>query len=589
MVKFKNSILNLKDISKIFIKVFKILFNSNKRYIITNLIITIILGISPVISIKLMQYLMNYLQKSNATIQNMIIIVLIYILVDLITMVLGYLDNYHSTIFQIKFTGEIESMILERTKNLSLKQFENPHTYNIIQRAEQGGAGQLFTFYQSNISIMKKVITLISTAMVIIVWRWWMILIISIIPIFLYIKMLEISKEQYSIHRKRTEKERVLWYMKYLLTKDIAFKEIKQNNLNTYLLDKYKSVYKEIVNSEFFIVRKRFRVSTIFTILDQGLIGAIFIYILFQAILKKILIGDTMAYINSICKIKDNIINVLTSFANIYKDSLYINQFFEYFDLTTNKKKYKKYKIKDIDSIDVINLKYKYDGCKDYALDDINFSIKKGENIGIIGRNGSGKTTLIKILSGFYDDYEGEIFFNNINLKMIDKDSLRKLTSVLFQDFTKYELTLKENIGIGNIEEIYNIEEMKQIIKKVDLSKFQNYNFETQLGSWFNDGIQISGGEWQKIAIGRALFKNSSFIILDEPTSALDPISRINLYKNIKSELKNKIGIVITHKISEMKYFTNNIIILDKGRIIGKGSHSELIKKSDIYKEMLYN
>ncbi|MEK3660625.1 ABC transporter ATP-binding protein [Paenibacillus sp. FSL F4-0236] len=479
-------------------------------------------------------------------------------------------------------------MVLKKTEGLSLKQFEDPAIYNVIQRAEQGSEGSLFSYYTTYITVIQKVITLVSITLVLIMWKWWIVVIISIIPLIMSFKMLQINEEQYLIRRNRTGKDRMLWYMGFLLTKDISFKEIKLNNLNPYFVEKYKSIYSTIVKSEIPLIKKRFKYSFLFGVLDQIVIGFIFLVIVLDTFHKKIMIGDTMAYVNSTSKVKESILALLNSIVSIYKESLYINQLFEFLDLSPHYDTQRTYKLENITSIDTRDLSYKYKENQNYVLQNINLSISKNQIIGIVGRNGSGKTTLIRILSGFYDDYEGEVFINNVNLKIIDKSSFRKLTSVLFQDFSRYEMSVRDNVGVGNLNEINNDDLLNETIKITGFNKRLDQGLDSQLGNWFDDGIQLSGGEWQKIAISRVLLKEADFLLLDEPTASLDPLSEVELFHNIQKTLSKRISVIITHRLSDLETIADDIIILDDGRIIDKGKHTDLMIKSEVYQRM-YN
>lgn len=584
----QNKIQKIKDSLNVFRKVLRLLVRCDCKYIIFNLCVTCIKGLIPVTLIIIMRELMNSLQSLQVGLRSTLILAALYIITDLFNTVLSNLDGYYGGKFNLKFSGEIKKVVLEKTEEISLKQFEDPTIYNMIQRAEQGSNGNLFSFYMTHIVVIQQVITLIGTATILIMWKWWMVLAISVIPLILSFKMLKINEEQYLIHRNRTSKDRMIWYISYLLTKDLAFKEIKLNKLHQYFVNKYKDIYKTVVDSEMPILNKRFKFDFIFTILDQVVLGWVFFMIIVDTFNKKIMIGDTMAYISCISKVKDNVSSLLNSLVSIYKDSLYINQLFEFLELPSDYDEKRIYKLEDIQLIEIKNLSYRYKTSQDYVLKDVNLTIKQNEVIGIIGKNGSGKTTLTRILSGFYDDYEGEIFFNGINLKTIEKSSLRKLTAILFQDFPRYEMTVRENIGVGNLKMIEEDKILEDIMRITGITKFLDKGLDTQLGNWFDEGMQLSGGEWQKLAISRVLLKEADFLILDEPTASLDPISEMDLFHNTRSMMHKRISIIISHRMADLERITDRIVILDKGRIIGVGSHNELIKKSDIYKKMYY-
>ena len=205
-----------------------------------------------------------------------------------------------------------------------------------------------------------------------------------------------------------------------------------------------------------------------------------------------------------------------------------------------------------------------------------------------LGRNGSGKSTLIKILSGLYEIKYGEILINGIPLKKIDIEDYHTKMSVLFQDFVKYELTLKENIGFGDIKEFNSTDRMKEILDKLQtkfLKKDGEYDFDIQLGNWFDDGQQLSQGQWQKVALARAYFKNASIYILDEPNAALDTVSEREIFDDFFEISKGKIGIFISHRLNAAKK-ADKIIVMDDGRVVGMGKHEDLLKNCLVYQTL---
>lgn len=302
----------------------------------------------------------------------------------------------------------------------------------------------------------------------------------------------------------------------------------------------------------------------------------------------NILIGDVITYIKAISNSKSNITSILVGLSNMVSKSLFLGQLFEFFDLKEEDIS-NKIKIDEIREIEIRNLYYKYNSSKEYVLKNVNLRINKNEKIAILGMNGSGKTTLIKLIMGFYRNYEGNILINGIEVRDIDKESLLKEISTLFQDFVKYEASFRENISYSNLKIMSEDEKIKNIAKKfnfLDLIDSYDKKLDTQLGMWFDDGVNLSMGQWQKIALARAFAKNSSMYILDEPNASMDAITEkeiSDLYENI---LENKIGIIIAHRFLNIVNIVDKIIVLQNGEIIESGSHEELIKKGNIYKKL---
>nr|WP_236887070.1 ATP-binding cassette domain-containing protein [Clostridioides difficile] len=246
-------------------------------------------------------------------------------------------------------------------------------------------------------------------------------------------------------------------------------------------------------------------------------------------------------------------------------------------------------KIDSIEKIEFKNVFFKYKKEQDYILKNINLVLEKGTSFAIVGLNGSGKTTLGKLMMGYYFDYEGEILINGTSIKNIDMNSYRNKIGFLFQDFLKFEATLRENIYYGNLSLINDDMNLEKIINKFDLNKIlegENDKYDTQLGYWFDSGKQISIGQWHRVALSRTFVKNADVYLLDEPNSSLDPFTE-NRLSNLYSEVfENKIGIIITHRFINIVKKVDEIIVIDNGNIIEKGTHEHLLHTGTLYSKL---
>lgn len=252
--------------------------------------------------------------------------------------------------------------------------------------------------------------------------------------------------------------------------------------------------------------------------------------------------------------------------------------------------KIRKTKLKEIEQIEFRNVSYTYENSNTKALEGISFLIEKGEKIAIVGKNGSGKSTILKLLCGFYHDYEGTVLINGIDMKEIILEDYFKHIAALFQDYVKYEMTLLDNIVIGNVYKNSSINEINDILREneVDFLKDEkeDYLLDQQLGNWFNGGVQLSGGQWQKIALTRAYYRSASIYILDEPSASLDIDAQIKTFNRFYKISSKSIGVFITHKLNAAKR-ADQIIVLDQGKLVGNGVHEELLDNCTLYRELL--
>lgn len=566
----------------IFIKVFNLLWKESKLFIIFMILYTIISGILPSISLVAMQELINSLQMPLVNLQRIIKYIVIYLITDLVIMVLDICKKYFETQFNLKSSMNFNILFLKKISKFEYYMFEDSEIYNKIQKGK-GQFGKIYEYFQNIMSIYKYVITIISSLFIIINWRKWTIVVIIVVSIINSIILYKLGKEQYKIYEKRIGKEREREYYKYILSNDITMKEINAYSIQNYFINQYKVISEKFIREDKKILLKSSKIQTVISLIDQLIMGTFLGIIVHDTFLDIIQIGNTVSYIRCLSNIKNTTSNLFGSIVGLFQNSLYLEDFFSIIELDNkNLDENKEIFIDSIEKIEVKNLSFKYQKNKTYSIRNINFLIEKGDTIIIVGKNGSGKTTLFKLLLGYYPNYEGEILINDIDLKKINKESLRKNISVLFQDFNRYEMTLKSNISLGNSicdEDInYMLEKFWNKDKKISLSQ--------QLGNWFKGGKQLSGGEWSKVGICRALVRNSDLVLLDEPNAFLDSNTESILFNELNN--RNKIQIIISHRYEKITKNCNSILVLDNGEIKGYGSHEKLINSLEIYRE-LYN
>ena len=290
-------------------------------------------------------------------------------------------------------------------------------------------------------------------------------------------------------------------------------------------------------------------------------------------------------HINSIDNFRNSIITILNTMASIYEDGLYVNNLFEFLEIKNNIMRENQKYIQEISKVEFRHVWFKYPNTEKYILEDINFVIEKGKSYSFVGLNGSGKTTIIKLILNLYNPTRGEILVNDINLSNIDMEEYLSKIGVVFQDFMKYPLTISENISIASVRQMNNKNKIEKAAKLSGADQFINKlpkKYDTSLFREWEDGVQLSIGQWQKIAISRAFLEDFPVIILDEPTASLDAYAEFELYKKFKDIVKNKTSILIAHRFSTIK-LADLIYVIKNGKIIESGSHNELMKLNGEY------
>ena len=557
------------------------LYKFQKKYIGLFWFQAVISGILPIVSLVLIQQIINILQYKTAGIELLIIKLVIMILFRLFCGIsLNYLKLAIENL-ELEFGAYLQAKILKKIAMLDSKDFENSKTYDLINRTRYDGNAGILGTIKILFAFISVLISTISYIAIIANYNIFIFSVIIVLPVIRYFYERKYNLEEYNVSIRNTEMERKSSYISFLLTNSENFKEIKLYQLFAYFIKKFEKI-KEKYNFDFIrLHNKRTRTYSIINIFDSIVDCLVMMYILIQTFNGYLLIGDFILYNNSIDSLKENIMSVFTQISYIYKNSAMIEQIRLFFDIQSEDTHEKGIIIDKIDKIELKNVSYRYQEKEQYVLRNISLELCKGEFTVLLGYNGSGKSTLRKIIMGIYSDYEGEIYINKINLKDINLEVYRKKVAVMFQNYIKYESSIRDNIRYGD-NRVENDRELYKILDKVTLEDFKD-NIEQPLGYQFTDGIQISIGQWQKLALGRTLFKPAEVYIFDEPNASLDIASEQAVLNMIWEEMRDKIAILIIHRFNCMLERADKIIVLENGEIEDIGIHEELLRHHGLY------
>lgn len=570
-------------------KTVSIIMHVSKGLFFLTILFSVIAGVFPVITLILSQELINCLVQGKNFFDGTFIMFVSYLLASFAGELLIEAKGFIEGKFQYLLQYRLNYMVMEKCTDLSLEDFETSEMYDRIEKITGEIAYRPFQIFLAIINLLTSAITMISSAILLFSWNPYISVVLLVVPIVSVLYFLKIGQQEFDIIWNRAKDERKTWYLSYLLTHDFSYKEISLLNIKDYLLGNFIKISNRFIEQNIKILKKKTVFNIIYEMIMQVVSGLIIGKAIISAYAGDILVGNVMSYIRSVGLVQSNSQAIMANVYTIYNSSLYMDMLFEFLNycgkgkITGNMKKIEG----EITTIDIQNLSFSYKNKKE-TLKNINISFQKGEKIALVGPNGSGKSTLIKILSGLYEIKYGEILINGIPLKKIDIEDYHTKMSVLFQDFVKYELTLKENIGFGDIKEFNSTDRMKEILDKLQtkfLKKDGEYDFDIQLGNWFDDGQQLSQGQWQKVALARAYFKNASIYILDEPNAALDTVSEREIFDDFFEISKGKIGIFISHRLNAAKK-ADKIIVMDDGRVVGMGKHEDLLKNCLVYQTL---
>ena len=559
------------------------LFSINKKMFIFTIIYFIFNGFYSSINVILFRGILNNIQGQSIVTIGLINYLILYFFLASVNIILSKLNEYVGFKYKNRISLEINTKILKKTSEMDLNHFENTEIYNLIQKADEQSNDTVYTYFINALTIFSTVLSIASNGLILLFWKWQIfVLIMSLSMIRAYV-LSYFGKENFNLYNNRVTDDRKKWYFSYILKNEFSFKEIKIYKLHKYFLEKYTDIFNDFFKQDRTLIKKKLLFDTILSFMSLIIMLYLFLMAVFEALSRKILVGTALSYIQSGTNIRNSSEILMSSITTLTTQSLFLSQLFQFFEISfTNKSSAKKVLLDDIHTIELINVSFSRGNKK--VLKVINITMEKGNVYSIVGVNGAGKTTLVRIILGLYLDYEGTILVNNIDLRTVDLDSYWSKAGAIFQDFNKYELTLRENI-INN--QVIKDSDVKNVLYKLD-EKFSNkIDLDSQLGYWFDDGTQLSGGEWVKVGISRALVRKPKLLVADEPNASLDNISQQKLNSIIGNYSEANIVIFVSHRIKNLKDLDSKIILIDEGYLIDKGSYEELCE-NNLFNRLLH-
>lgn len=565
----------------------KMITQLNKKLFFLVTLLALVGGVTPIISLMITQNILNSIQSMSLPFDEIVGLVIIYCVFSISVMIVQNINAYISEQLNIFLIYRMKFVLMEKCSELPLESLEETDTYDMITRLENEIAVKPSQALSALVGIASISITLVTALVILFRWQIWMFLIFIIISLISLISHLKVANKEFQMRFNRSNKEREVWYYAFLLTRDTAFKEVKILNLKDYFLKKYWELVKLFIKEENQLNRFSILLQVMLSFLQDLMAGFVMFIAIREAYLGFILIGTALVYMNVTNMIQGAIGGLATHIHSLYNSNLYMSLLKDFLKLETQSQ-LGEYEVKEINSLKVSNVSYDYPNQKN-VLKDVSFELFKGERVAIVGENGSGKSTLLKLLCGLYKPSSGDISINGQAFRNVNMESYKKNISVLFQDFLKLESSLLENIHIGHIDEEVDQEQVKEALDFAGVDFFkegENYDYHRFLGNWFEDGSQVSGGQWQKIALARAYYKEAQLYFLDEPSSALDVLAEMKIFESFFEKSRHKLGVFITHRIKIAKQ-ADKIIVMSKGEIVDVGDHDYLYQQCSLYRALL--
>lgn len=548
--------------------------------VLLNIISGILISVKLWIWKKIVDIIVILYSDINESIKILVTYFILEFLIAFGIQVIADISQYIQIIYGEKVDRDINEIILNKIDKLTLTEFEYSENYNIIQKANEQTLGRSVGVLNTIVQLIKSISSSISIIVLIASFNSMIVILCFITTIPLFILENIMNQKMFSIYNRRYENIRFAHHLMQMCLKYENIKELKifsaMKFIKKYILNIYDNNIKEDKK-----VRKKFTIITSeINFADILITYGIKLFVILSAISKKITIGSIVVYAESIEVLKSSIKNSMSMIASTYDDSMYLENIFDLVKLG-NKNLMEKNHISTISSIEFKNVYFKYLGCDKYSLINFSYFFRANKSYGLIGLNGSGKTTLVKLILGLYEVEKGEILINGININSIDSITYRNLVSAIFQDFIRYPFDVKTNLTLSDKANMFTDEEIENASEFSGCIEFINTlknGYQTKLGKEWSDGIELSLGQWQKLAVSRAVLKKADLLILDEPTSSLDALTEYKIFSNFNKRSTWKITILITHRLKNVKDMSE-IIVLKDGQLKENGSFEELMKR----------
>lgn len=575
----------------------KIVWRSAKVESLLTILFLLILSVLPLLTVYLMKLTVDSVTAGiNSPDKSTVFLrILLYIgLIGAATAInhlLTSLSGLVSERLSLKVLDHLSDVLHHKSIEVDLEYYENPDYYDTLHRAQQGAIHKPTSAFNSCVHVLQNALSMLGMMAILLSFHWVvsLVLVVAVIPGLVF--RLKFSRRLFNWDRSQTSAQRHTFYYNYLLTGDLFAKEIRLFQLGPLFIKRFHDVREELRNEKLSIAKKRTVAEVLAQLVTVSTIYGSFAFMAWRTVYGYITLGDLIMYYQAFQRGLNFFAAVLKNGAGLYEDILYLSNLFEFLQLQPRvvsparpRPMVKRFER----GIELANVSFTYPATNRLVLHNISLSIKAGEHIALVGQNGAGKTTLIKLICRLYDPSAGRISFDGTDIREFDVNELRRHISVIFQDFVRYHLRVRDNIWFGNIfldEKSGHIEEsaiaagIDPVIQKLP------HGYDSVLGKMFEHGQELSIGEWQKIALARAFIREAQIIVLDEPTSAMDAKAEYEIFENFKDLARGKTAFLISHRLSTAR-LADRIVVLEGGTIVEEGRHAELMSCDGLYAKM---
>ena len=573
----------------------KLVWKSAPGWTLANVIISILRSIFPLVLLWLLKVVIDKITlaaspNSGSSVVTVLWPISLVAIVWFLDEASSDLSNYIRKKQSLKLEAFMYGLLHSKAIKLDLINFERPEYFDCLSRASKEAPWRPNSILNNLVAMLRGLLSLLLIAGLITTLNWILAILLIVANIPGILLRLHYANILYNFQRLQTPEARKSAYFNWLITGDRPSRELRLFGLGNYFIDLFRKSFLKQKEEEVNILRKRTLIELISTLFKTAALLVTFLFIARQTIYGKLSLGQMAMFLLAFRQGMVYLKELFVSVGGLYEDSLFIGDTFEFLNLkeNVNAKEPVVTPAPLINKIVVRNLSFNYPGNTSKTIDNVSFEINKGEIIALVGSNGAGKSTLVRLLCRLYDPDSGSVLYDENDIRHFDPEKYRKQFSVVFQDFMLYNLTAGDNIRMGNIDEKNPAEKIKSSAKATGVDAMINQlpkGYDTPIGNLFDDSRELSWGEWQKIALSRAIFRDAPVLILDEPSSALDSDTEYDIFSRFREIVKGKTSILISHRFTNVS-LADRIIVLDKGAVAEFGTHEELMRKEGIYFSM---
>ena len=574
---------------------FRSVYKSSPKMFSLNVILRLIKSIFPVVLLWVGKEIIDEViaivnTGESQELNKLYLLITIEFGIAIFSDVFNRLIGATDTLMGSLYSNDSSVELIQKTARVDLQYLEDSEFYDKLERARRQTVGRV-NLMSNSLAQAQDFITIVSLISALIYFYPILVilLVISIIPTLL--NELKFSSSNYKLTSRMAPERRQLDYMRVIGASDVTAKEVKLFGLADFISRTFSTTANKYYQSIKKLTIKRSVWGAIFNIIGVIAYYGAFVFIVLKAVVSLVTIGELTFLAGSFNKLRNQLQVMFTRFSNITESAMYLHDYFEFIDMEfIDQSDFQQLSVpaKIVTGIKFQNVTFSYPNGHIPVFNGLSFDLRKGEKLALVGENGSGKTTLIKLLLRLYEPTSGCILLDGVDIRHYEKEEYKKLFGAIFQDFVKYYLTTRINIAVGNIENVGNdqkIEEAAELSLADEVVKDLLNGYDQELGKRFKKGAELSGGQWQKIALARAYMSEAPIIILDEPTSALDARAEYEVFQRFIGLTKGRTSIIISHRFSTVR-MADRILVLNNGEVLELGTHEELMENGNLYSEL---